>query len=131
MEPWGTPALMWHQFEDCPLRTTIQNLIVWVCSIFHILPNIWVCTSGLHGKLCQKLWISLWRPFSPLMMDLHQWFYRFHVSNFMKVVDAHKSHLGKSQINYCLLVYWCLSIQKEKRRIFSKTLEETDITDAG
>ena len=46
------------------------------------------------------------------MMDLHGKLYRFHV--LLKVADAYKSHLGETQIGYCLLVCWCLRIQKEK-----------------
>ena len=23
---WGRPALMWHQVEDCPLRTILRNV---------------------------------------------------------------------------------------------------------
>ena len=26
MEPWGTPALIWHQFDNCPLRASLWNL---------------------------------------------------------------------------------------------------------
>ena len=68
-------------------------------------------TSDFHNRLCQRLWISLGRPLSPLMMDLHLKVYRFHV--LLKVNDACKSDLGETQIGYCLIVCLCLGIRKE------------------
>ena len=38
--------------------------------------------------------ISLRRPLSPLMMDLHRKLYKFNV--LLKVIDAHKSQLGQT-----------------------------------
>lgn len=45
------------------------------------------------------------------MPNLYHKLYRFHV--LLKVIDVHKSHLGETQIDYCLVVCWCLSNQKE------------------
>ena len=87
-------------------------MIVSVRSTFRILPNILVYTSDLHVKLCQKPWMSLGRPLTPyLMMDLHQRLYRLHV--LLKIIDANMKYSGKTRIGSCLVVYWCLSIQKE------------------
>ena len=64
------------------------------------------------------------------MMDLHRRLYRFHV--LLKVDDTHKSHVDATQIVYCLVVCWYLSIQKKKKKlkiVFSKVLAQIDNND--
>ena len=59
IEPWGTPATIFVQFEVWPLSTTLWNLFVkkplLELRVDHLYHMIWVYTISLHATLYQKI----------------------------------------------------------------------------